>query len=68
MSVHSSISLLLVLLLPPLLLGVVNKTKAAFGGRNGPPLLQPYYDLRKLLGKGMVLSSRRRACSWPVRS
>ena len=57
MFVHSLISVLLVLLLPPLLLGVVNKTKAAFGGRNGPPLLQPYYDLRKLLGKGMVLSS-----------
>ncbi len=57
MFLHSVISVLLVLGLPPLLLGVVNKTKAAFGGRNGPPLLQPYYDLVKLLQKGMVISS-----------
>ena len=40
----------LALLLAPLMLGVINRTKAAFGGRRGPPLLQPYYDLRKLLG------------------
>ncbi len=57
MFVHSLIHVLLVLLLPPLLLGVVNKTKAAFSGRNGPPLLQPYFDLLKLLRKGMVISS-----------
>jgi len=57
MFLHSLISVLLVLGLPPLLLGIVNKTKAAFGGRNGPPLLQPYYDLVKLLRKGMVISS-----------
>jgi|SRR5581483_11476462 len=43
--------------LPPLLLGVINKTKAAFAGRIGPPLLQPYYDLIKLLQKGSVFST-----------
>jgi formate hydrogenlyase subunit 4 len=57
MLVHSLITVLLVLLLPPLLLGVINKTKAAFGGRQGPPLLQPYWDIVKLLRKGMVISS-----------
>jgi formate hydrogenlyase subunit 4 len=57
MTVHPLIHLLFVLLLPPLLLGVVNKTKAAFAGRTGPPLLQPYWDLIKLLRKGMVISS-----------
>ena len=36
------IHLLLLITLPPLLLGVINKTKAAFAGRDGPPLLQPY--------------------------
>ncbi len=51
------IHLLLLLSLPPLLLGVINKTKAWFGGRLGPPLLQPYYDLAKLLRKGLVLST-----------
>lgn len=47
----------LLLVLPPLLLGVINKTKAWFAGRVGPPLLQPYYDLIKRLRKGMVLST-----------
>jgi len=42
--------------LPPLLLGVINKTKAWFAGRRGPPLLQLYYDLFRLFRKGMVLS------------
>lgn len=44
------------LLLPPLLLGVIGKTKAAFAGRVGAPYLQPYYDLIKLLRKGSVFS------------
>lgn len=48
---------LLLLLMPPLLLGVINKTKAAFAGRLGAPLLQPYYDLVKLLRKGSVFST-----------
>ena len=37
------------LLLPPLLLGVITKTKAWFAGRTGAPFLQPYYDIAKLL-------------------
>src|SRR5258708_7611829 len=49
--------LLIVLLLPPLLRGIINKTKAAFGGRVGPPLLQPYYDLIKLVQKDLVFST-----------
>jgi formate hydrogenlyase subunit 4 len=48
--------LVLLLALPPLLLGVINKTKAFFGGRRGPPFLQLYRDLARLLRKGMVLS------------
>ena len=43
--------------LPPLLLGVITKTKALFAGRVGPPLLQPYYDLIKLFQKGSVFST-----------
>src|SRR5579863_6475979 len=48
---------LLSVTMPPLLLGVINKTKAAFAGRVGPPLLQPYYDLFKLARKGSVFST-----------
>lgn len=51
------IHILLFLILPPLLLGVINKTKAWFAGRNGPPVLQAYYDIIKLLRKGMVISN-----------
>lgn len=46
----------LILLMPPLLLGIIGKTKAAFAGRVGAPFLQPYYDLVKLLQKGSVFS------------
>jgi len=49
------------LLVPPFLLGVINKTKAAFAGRVGPPYLQPYYDLVKLWRKGSVFST---STSW----
>jgi formate hydrogenlyase subunit 4 len=54
---HGMIHVLIVLALPPLLPGLINKTKAAFGGRTGPPLLQPYYDLAKLFRKGSVFST-----------
>src|SRR5438128_1272111 len=45
------------LVVPPLLLGVIGKTKALFAGRVGPPLLQPYWDLIKLFQKGSVFST-----------
>jgi formate hydrogenlyase subunit 4 len=47
---------LVALIFPPLLLGVINKTKAAFAGRVGAPYFQPYYDLIKLFRKGSVFS------------
>lgn len=53
---NASIHILLLLVMPPLLLGVINKTKALFAGRVGPPVLQLYYDIIKLMRKGMVLS------------
>src|SRR5262249_13399323 len=54
---QTSIHLTLLVALPPLLRGIINKTKAAFAGRVGPPLLQPYYDLVKLLRKDSVFSN-----------
>jgi formate hydrogenlyase subunit 4 len=54
---HTVVHLLLAAALPPLLPGVINKTKAAFAGRRGPPLLQTYYDLLKLFQKGSVFST-----------
>jgi formate hydrogenlyase subunit 4 len=55
--IHDAIHVLVALTLPPLLIGVINKTKAFFAGRIGPPLLQPYYDLVKLFRKGSVFST-----------
>jgi formate hydrogenlyase subunit 4 len=46
----------LLLLVPPLLPGLIAKTKAVASGRQGPPVLQPYRDIWKLLGKGAVYS------------
>ena len=40
-----------VLAVAPLLQGVVRKLTARIQSRQGPPLLQPYFDLLKLLGK-----------------
>src|SRR3989304_4686381 len=47
----------IVIILSPLLLGIIGKTKAFFAGRWGAPLLQPYYDIGKLLRKGNVYST-----------
>lgn len=48
--------LLVLLLFPPLLLGVVNRIKAIAAGRRGPSLWQPYFDLAKLARKEVALS------------
>ncbi len=49
--------LVLLLVLPPILLGVVTKVKAFFAGRRGPPVMQPWFDLVKLAKKSLVLST-----------
>lgn len=54
---HNVLHILVALTLPPLLLGVIAKTKALFAGRVGPPVLQPYFDLIKLFQKGSVFST-----------
>jgi formate hydrogenlyase subunit 4 len=54
----------LVLLLAPLLTGLVRKVKARLQRRRGPSLIQPYRDLRRLLGKEVVLADN---ASWLFR-
>ena len=46
-----ALNMLLVLAVAPLLQGVVRRVTARIQSRQGPPLLQPYFDLLKLLGK-----------------
>src|SRR5260370_5878396 len=55
--VERVVQVVVTVVLPPLVLGVITKTKAAIAGRVGPPLLQPYYDLVKLAQKGSVFST-----------
>jgi formate hydrogenlyase subunit 4 len=57
--------MLLVLLLSPLLTGFVRKAKARLLRRQGPPLLQPYRDLVRLLRKDVVLADN---ASWLFRA
>ncbi|HEY2979288.1 MAG TPA: NADH-quinone oxidoreductase subunit H [Burkholderiaceae bacterium] len=57
--------LLLVLLLAPLLTGYVRKLKSRLLRRAGPPIIQPYRDLLKLLRKEVVLAHN---ASWLFRA
>jgi formate hydrogenlyase subunit 4 len=54
----------LVLLLAPLLTGFVRKLKSRLLRRQGPPLLQPYRDLIRLMRKDVVLAE---TASWLFR-
>jgi formate hydrogenlyase subunit 4 len=54
----------LVLLLAPLLVGLVRKVKARLLLRQGPPLIQPYRDLLRLMRKEVVLAT---SASWLFR-
>jgi formate hydrogenlyase subunit 4 len=57
--------MLVVLVMAPLLLGLTRKVKAWLLRRNGPPLIQPYRDLRRLLRKEIVIAEN---ASWLFRS
>jgi hypothetical protein len=56
--------MLLVLLLAPLLTGFTRKVKARLLLRRGPPLVQPYRDLVRLMRKEVVLADN---ASWLFR-
>jgi formate hydrogenlyase subunit 4 len=58
------LQMLTVLLGAPLLGGVINRLKAIVQSRRGPSVVQPYYDLWKLLHKGRVVSEH---ASWLFR-
>lgn len=65
MRLFSLIHVALALAASPLLVGIINRTKAFTAGRKGQPLLQPYYDIVKLLRKGAVYS---RTTTWVFRA
>jgi len=55
---------LVVLAAAPLYAGVLARAEAVVASRRGPSVLQPYRDLRKLLGKGSAISDQ---ASWVFR-
>lgn len=55
---------LLLVVAAPLFTGIVRKTKARFQQRRGAGVVQPYYDLAKLLKKEVVISP---VASWIFR-
>lgn len=59
------VQMALVLAIAPLLVGFIRKVKARLLRRRGPPLLQPYRDLLRLLRKDVVLAEN---ASWLFRS
>jgi formate hydrogenlyase subunit 4 len=56
--------MLVVVLIAPALIGLVRKAKAHLLRRRGPPILQPYRDLWRLLRKDVVLAEN---ASWLFR-
>ncbi len=64
MRIESAVHFAAALVFAPLLLGIINRTKAFVAGRTGQPLLQPYFDIVKLLRKGAVYS---RTTTWIFR-
>jgi formate hydrogenlyase subunit 4 len=59
------VQMTVILLLSPLLTGLVRKVKARLQRRRGPSLIQPYRDLRRLLGKEAVVADN---ASWLFRA
>ena len=58
---HVLLHVLTLLLVGPLIPGLINKVKALLAGRCGPPVLQLYYDLARLMRKQAVFS---RTTTW----
>ncbi|MGJ5814837.1 respiratory chain complex I subunit 1 family protein [Paludibaculum fermentans] len=57
----TTLQLILILSIAPLISGIIKTLKARLQTRRGPGVLQPYHDLNKLLRKGMVIPG---SASW----
>ncbi|HEY9790532.1 MAG TPA: NADH-quinone oxidoreductase subunit H [Candidatus Obscuribacterales bacterium] len=58
------VSVLSILIVPPLLIGTIRKTKARLQNRIGAPLWQPFIDMTKLFRKDETIS---KTASWAFR-
>ena len=55
--------MILLVLLGPLVTGIIQKLKARLQSRQGAGVIQPYYDLIKLLNRGRCKRTRPRVCT-----
>lgn len=62
--IAQAVQMSVILMLSPLLTGLVRKVKARIQRRRGPSLIQPYLDLRRLLGKEVIVAEN---ASWLFR-
>jgi formate hydrogenlyase subunit 4 len=58
------LNLAFLLVMPLVFIGIINRVKSFFAGRQGPSLLQPFRDVLRLLKKGEVVS---RTTTWIFR-
>jgi formate hydrogenlyase subunit 4 len=54
--VEALLNIPVLLFLPFLFIGVINRVKSLWAGRIGPPLLQPFFDFIRSMKKGEVIS------------
>ncbi len=54
---EKTLNIALLFFVPLFMIGLINRTKAIMAGRKGMPILQPWYDIIKLLKKGEVITS-----------
>ncbi|MCK6545131.1 NADH-quinone oxidoreductase subunit H [Myxococcota bacterium] len=64
-AIYSALAIAITIVGAPLVLGVIQRTKALFAGRRGAPLLQLYFDLARLARKSSVFS---RTTTWVFRA
>ena len=57
----ATLNILILIFMPFIMIGIIKKTKAFWGGRKGVRLLQPLYDVLRLLKKETVYS---KTTSW----
>ncbi len=50
------LNIIILMFIPFIMAGIINKTKAFWGGRKGASILQPFYDFVKLIKKDFVIS------------
>lgn len=51
------INIIILLTVPFLFIGIINKVKAFWAGRKGAPIIQPFYDFVRLIKKGIIINN-----------